>query len=102
MKQIASTQGMTLKLLSERIGITEQGFHGYVKKNTMPINKLEMIAEELNVHLVSLFGIELKDNGFREKYYELLEKYNICLEEKEALRVNHKKSTPLSKPQHKS
>jgi DNA-binding Xre family transcriptional regulator len=57
LKKLASDKGISLKSLAEKAGITAQGFHGYVKKNTMPINILEKIADELNVHLSELmFG----------------------------------------------
>jgi transcriptional regulator with XRE-family HTH domain len=55
-KDLVKKNKVTLKALAEGIGITEQGLHGYIKKNTMPINLLEEIAQKLNVDLVFLIS----------------------------------------------
>lgn len=59
-KKLAQERKITLKTLAESVGITEQGFHGYVRKNTMPVNILEAIADKLNVHLATIFQHDLQ------------------------------------------
>ncbi len=81
LKKIAQKRGITLKSLSESIGVTEAGFHGWIRKNTFPVDKLEAIAEMLNVDIVELFGAETVSR----KDIEYKDRYLSCMEEKEKL-----------------
>lgn len=89
LKRLVQERGLTLKSVAHSIDLTEAGFHGMIKKNSLPINKLEAIASLLNVHIVELFGAEAPETDkevvdlLRENR-ELNKKYNALLEKQGA------------------
>lgn len=103
-KRLAQAKGITIKRLAEMAGITEQGFHKTVKNETLQIAALEKIATILDVP-ASIFFDETNNlvseptteyqNEWKDKYYSLLEKYNLCLEEKDKLSKDYKRSNTI-------
>ena len=103
-KKLAQVKGITIKNLAEMAGITEQGLHKTLKKETLQIAVLEKIASILGVpaavffeetnNIVSEHSIEYQSD-WREKYYLLLEKYNKCLEEKDKAGKDNKRSNTI-------
>lgn len=64
-----------------KMGITGQGWLQSKKANTMKMETLFKVCEVLQIEPAYFF--DKKDDqkvDYREKYYELLEKYNNCLE----------------------
>lgn len=54
-KQIAKERNLSLKELSNEIGITEQGLQNLMSKNTCNLSTLQKIAEALDVSEVVFF-----------------------------------------------
>ena len=55
-KRIAEDKKISIKYLTEKIGITEQGFYKSLKNNSMNIKTVADIAKLLNVSISELVG----------------------------------------------
>lgn len=53
-KNICRQKEISLKDLAISVGLTPQGFHKYIRLNTMPINILERICDKLNISLLQI------------------------------------------------
>lgn len=84
LKKIAASKRVSLKRLAVLIGMTETGFFAAIKNDTMSVKKLEKCAEALGCSVCDFFqctGSSGADDGFKGKYYELLEKDHKRMEE---------------------
>lgn len=90
MKGIARSQGITLKTLADSVGMSEPGFHKAIKEGSFRVVTLEDCAKVLGVSVCALMDCQdpggLLDIPFRDKYYNILERYNDKLEENMELR----------------
>lgn len=62
-KELSKSQKMTLKELSEKINITEQGLHNIISKNTCNLSTLSKIAEALGVSESVFFDSNTQEIG---------------------------------------
>lgn len=95
-ERIASLKGLNITMVLEQAGIARNTFYHQVKKEIVTIGVLEKIAQVLNVKISELVckpseKMEAAEpsvvySGLKEKYYELLEKYNKALEENQRLK----------------
>ena len=76
-----------------KIGMTNTGFAKAVSNKNIKISTLLKIAEVLETPIEYFLDEKVTDkieekvtDEFERKYYGLLEKYNACLEEKDALK----------------
>ena len=84
LKKIAASKRVSLKKLAVLIDMTETGFFAAMKKDTLSVKKLEKCADVLGCTVCDFFhcsGSSNHDDGFKEKYYELLEKDHKRMEQ---------------------
>lgn len=81
-KNICKERNISLKDLAISIGITPQGFHKYIRFNTMPINLLEKICEQLNISLLQLVAssVEVATSAQEENMSLLRENRELRIE----------------------
>ena len=87
------------------IDVTPTGFRQTMEKKTMKVDTLERIAIYFDKPISYFFDeveITSPDMVPKEKYYELLEKYNNCLEEKDILSKSEEEPAPANKKRIKS
>lgn len=98
LKKIAASKRVSLKKLAVLIDMTETGFFAAMKNDTMSVKKLEKCAVVLGCTICDFFqctGTNSTDDGFKEKYYELLEKDHKRMEE--ILKLKQQLKTEKSK-----
>ena len=84
LKKVAASKRVSLKRLAVLIDMTEGGFFAAMRNDTMTCAKLEKCAEVLGCSICDFFlcsGTSIQDDGFKAKYYELLEKDHKRMEE---------------------
>lgn len=67
-KETAKDFDIPLKVLAEKIGMTEQGLHGMFRKKSIKLETIEKIADVLNVSVSDLF-----DEGEQDSYWKITE-----------------------------
>jgi hypothetical protein len=83
LKKIAASKRVSLKKLAVLIDMTETGFFAAMKNDTMSVKKLEKCAQVLGCTICDFFvctGSNSADDGYKAKYYELLEKDHSRIE----------------------
>jgi transcriptional regulator with XRE-family HTH domain len=71
LKRIAKDKRMSIKELSEKIGMSETGFHQALNNNTLKVETLEKISDVLEVPIFFLF-----DSYNNEEHAAEIENYN--------------------------
>lgn len=111
-RDICVANKMTLKELSERLGMTQNGLQHILNTNTTKIDTLEKIAETLNVSIGTFFldtnsdftnnkELKLLHDRIKELEYQLMEKRELISFYKEKLNemiskdLNNDTKTPI-------
>lgn len=84
LKKITASKRISLKRLATLIDMSDTGFFAAIKNDTLTVKKLEKCAEVLGCSVCDFFqctGSSAPDDGFKSKYYELLEKDHKRMEE---------------------
>lgn len=90
------------------IGLTPTGFRQTMEKKTMKVETLERIAAYFDKPVAYFFDVEIipavvqepsgeYGNDYKSKYFDLLEKYTNCLEEKDTLMKSSNEPTKVDK-----
>jgi len=61
LKRISSEKNISLKILAEKIGMTEAGFHQSMNKNTLRLDKLFKICEVLEITPADILEKEIQE-----------------------------------------
>ncbi len=107
-KELAYKNKITIKLLAEKVGISEFGLHRAIKNNDFKVSTLQRIADVLNVPISNFFNTELLDlNEYQNKIVEVnrlkmlhqqyKEKYDLLMLAFNEMVVNAKKADPTGK-----
>lgn len=84
--------GLTQEELGERIGVTRATIINWEKGASHPDAKeMGLLAKELKVNSEDL---QTDEPNWRDRYIQLLEKYNFCLERLANLEQESKKNRP--------
>lgn len=84
LKKVSASKRVSLKRLAALIDMTEGGFFAALRNDTMTCAKLEKCAAVLGCSICDFFncpGSNSTDDGYKEKYFELLEKDHKRMEE---------------------
>ncbi|MFB6259064.1 MAG: helix-turn-helix domain-containing protein [Flavobacteriales bacterium] len=81
-KKYSKQQGVTLKELAEKVGMTETGLSRALKRKSLKVKTLERISEVLQVPIPAFFGEEGAREGGKDYQQRGFEERLKALEEK--------------------
>jgi transcriptional regulator with XRE-family HTH domain len=70
-KFLCEQNKISVKDLATEIGVTEAGFYGFFRNNTLKVRELEKIAEKLNVSVASFFSENETKRSKAKVHFEL-------------------------------
>ena len=105
LKNFIGKSGIKIRIVSEKSGISTSTLYTYFdKEHDLPQKKLEKILEVIGISLNEFMGtnsssevetLKKEVDYWREKYLEVMEKYNVCLENSNILNKKFKLKNTL-------